>query len=287
MRWLVGLAAGGALVAFLLAPSAQAQETPVPTDATAQETPVPTDEGTPADATPPSQGTPTGVPETGLRIEIVAEEEPVPSGDRFEVQIFVDNVEHLSAFDFVLQYDPDRLLPVAEGGEAVATPSTDPATEGEANVLGELGQFLETSPRGESATCQGPYTLAAQRGNVLALCASIAPPVCLGGPDGASGSGMVGTVTFEARGGDMTTLRLVSSNLISDDVPPPCDPDSDSFIPQRIAHTTSEATVLLKSSEGGISTLLLIAIVAVVVVVVLGGGGAAYYWYQRRSASQG
>lgn len=275
LRWLAGIVAGAALVALLLTLPAHAQETPAPTDAQAAESPVPTDVG--------PQGTPTGIPETALRLEVIADEEPIAEGDQFEVQVVVDSVEHLSAFDFVLQYDPDQLAPIEEGGVS-ATPSSDPATEGEANVTGELGQFLDTGPRGESATCQGPYTLSSQRGNILALCASIAPPVCLGGPVGASGSGVLGSVTFEGRGDGMTTLRLTSSNLVSDDVEPPCDPEAESFIPQRIAHTTADVTIELKG--GGGSSTLLIVIIVVIVAVVVGGGGAGYYWYRRQSATQ-
>ena len=272
------LAVIAAVVALLFLSPAGAQETPVPTDAAG--TPVATPGAETPASTPGAQETPVDVTGPVLRIEADQAVQPVKSGDQFEVRILVDNVEHLSAFDFVLQYDRDRLEPVVAGGEGTPTGGVS-LTPGDAQIQGELGEFIRTGERGQTATCQGPYTTEARPGNVLALCASLALPVCLGGPAGASGSGLLASVFFKSKGGEMTTLRLSSSNLVSDDAEPPCDPEGE-LIPQRIPHRVEDTTVLLSGGGGGSG--LIIAVVAVVVVVaLLAAGGGAYYWYTRRS----
>ena len=211
--------------------------------------------------------------------------EPVEDGDTFFVHVMVSDVEGLSAFDFQLGYDRDRVRPVPlDTDDSVSTPTTDGAlgaSGGDALVEGELGQFVADSPRG--SLCGGPFIRGSLQDVVLALCAGVAAPPCLGGPAGVDGSGRLGTVVFKSRGGEMTDIVLVQSNLVLDDVEPDCDPEGD-LVLIRISHDRGgPVTVLL--SGGGSSSVLLFAIIAVVIVAVLGAGLGGFLLYQRRDAS--
>ena len=231
--------------------------------------------------------------ETGTRVFLEIEApggEPVNKGDTFLVYVMVSDVEGLSAFDFQLGYDRDRIQPVPlNADEDAPTPTPFAGTPVDAtedtieNVLveGEAGQFVADSPRG--SLCSGPFTRGSLQGRVLTLCAGVAPPPCLGGPEGVDGSGLLGTVVFKSRGGEMTDILLLQSSLVFDDVEPPCDPEEDLTL-IRIPHERGgPVTVLL--SGGGSSSVLLIVIIAVVIVVVLGAGLGGYLLYQRRDAS--
>jgi hypothetical protein len=281
LRWIApaGLIAAMAVVAaLLLLSAASAQETPAPTDSTSAAASPGAE--TPA-TTPGALETPTVVTDTLVRIEVDQAVQPVSSGDEFEVRVMVDNVEHLSAFDFVLQYDPDRLEPVEDpsGGTPAAGDAGGLGAE-DVQIAGRLAEFIETSPSGESSTCQGPYVR--EQGFVLGVCVSLARPLCLDGPEGATGSGVLARIQFKSRGGEMTNLRLASSNLVSDDVEPPCDPED--FRLRRIPHRVQDTTVLLAGGGGGAGVLIGV-IIGVVVVALLAGGGGVYVWYRRRSAS--
>ena len=211
--------------------------------------------------------------------------EPVAKGDTFLVHVMVSGVEDLSAFDFQLGYDPDRVQPIRlDDEEDASTPTAEGelgVEGGDVLVEGELGQFSADSPRG--SLCSGPFIRGSLKGQVLALCVGVAPPPCLGGPAGVDGSGRLGTVEFKSRGGEMTDIVLLQSSLVLDDVEPPCDPQGDLTL-IRITHDRGgPVTVLL--SGGGTSSVLLIAIIAIVVVAVLGAGLGGFLLYQRRGAS--
>lgn len=267
MSRLASVLAGFAIVAFLLLTPVSAQETP--------------------EATETQESAPPGSPV--VRIEVDAEVQPVHSGDEFEVRIVVDNVEHLGSFGFHLVYDADRVEPVRADGEEIPTDQPDDVlpgqtvdpVAGDTRVMGELGEFLSTGDRG--LVCAGPMIRRTDPGKVFAVCASPSPPVCLGGPVGVSGSGILGKVVFKSKGGDMTSFSLSSLDLIADDVDPACDPDV--LAPIVIPHEQGGAVVVTLSGGGGISTLLLVAIIAIIVIVGLVGSVAAFMWYQRRSAS--
>ncbi len=211
--------------------------------------------------------------------------EPVHKGDTFLIHVMITDVEGLSAFDFRLGYDADRVKPVSlDADGSASTPTVDGdigVGGGDVLVEGELGQFVADSPRG--SLCSGPFTRRTLQDVVLALCVGVAPPLCLDGPSGVDGSGRLGTVVFESRGGDMTDVVLLESGLVLDDVEPPCDPEGDLTL-IRIQHESGgPVTVLL--SGGGSSSVLLIAIIAVVVAAVVGAGLGGYLLYQRRDAS--
>lgn len=247
----------------------------------AQEAPDASPEAPDASPEPPA--------ETSTRVFLeleAAEGEPVSKGDTFLIHVMVSDVEGLSAFDFQLGYDPELVRPVpldAEDDEDVGTqePEGDLGTSGgDVVVEGEIGQFVADSPRG--SLCSGPFTRGTLQGTVLALCAGVAAPPCLGGPEGVDGSGLLGTVVFQSRGGETTDIVLTQSNLVFDDVEPPCDPEGD-LVLIRIPHERGgPVTVLL--SGGGDSSVLLFVIIAVVVVAVLGAGLGGYLLYQRREA---
>lgn len=266
MSRLASVLAGFAIAAFLLLTPVSAQETP--------------------EATETLEPAPPGSPL--VRIEVDADVQPVHSGDEFEVRVVVDNVEHLGSFGFHLVYDSDRVEPVRADGEEVPTDQPDDALPdqtvdpiaGDIQVKGELGELLSTGDRG--LVCAGPMIRRTDPGKVFAVCASPSPPVCLGGPDGVSGSGILGKVVFESKGGDMTSFSLSSLDLVADDVDPSCDPEE--LTPLVIPHEQGGAVVVTLSGGGGISTLLLVAIIAIIVIVVLVGTVAAFMWYQRRNA---
>ncbi len=265
---LAGVLAGFAVAFFLLLTLVSAQETPEATEA--QE--------------PASSGSPL------VRIEVDAEVQPVHSGDEFEVRIVVDNAERLGGFGFHLVYDSDRVEPVRAEGEEIATvlPGDDPPSEsgepiaGDIHVKGELGELLSTGER--PVLCGPPFIRRADPDKVFALCISPSLPVCLGGPVGVSGSGILGKLVFKSKGGDSTSFSLSNLDLVSDDVASPCDPQG-ALTPIRIPHEQGGAIVVtLSGGGGGVSTLLLIAIGAIIVIVVLVGTVAAFVWYQRRTA---
>ena len=215
--------------------------------------------------------------------------EPVNDGDTFLVHVMVSDVEGLSAFDFQLGYDGDRVRPIPLDADDSVIPTPfagTPVGSSDDKVVnirveGEAGQFLADSPR--SSFCSSPFTIRTLQERVLAGCAGVAPPPCLGGPSGVDGSGRLGTVVFESQGGEMTDIVLVQSLLVLDDVEPPCDPEGD-LIPVRIAHEPGgPVTVLLSGGDG--SSVLLIVVIAVVVVAVLGAGLGGFLLYQRRDAS--
>jgi hypothetical protein len=112
-------------------------------------------------------------------------------------------------------------------------------------------------------------------------CSTLGPPVCLGGAEGASGSGVLAEIPFESRGGGVTALSFGETLLVLDDFAPPCDPTEGA--PQRIFHTAEGASVELAPKDDSSMTLIIVIIVVVVVVVVAAGGGfLGYRWYRQR-----
>ena len=214
--------------------------------------------------------------DTVIRIEIDAEQ-PVPDGQEFEARVVVDDVEHLAGFDFTIAYDPERVRPVErELPEGVPTPA-----DGSFSVqVDDVGEFLRTNGERQDIICDDPEANLVSY-TIIVSCVTVAPPVCLDGPPGASGSGVLGRLLFESRGGDLTTLELTSSTLVLDDVDS-CDPDE--FHPVEILHRREDASVAL-SGGGGAPVAAIVAGIAVAVVVVVGGGIAGLAWYQRRSGA--
>ncbi len=235
-------------------------------------------------ATDSPQETP--VPQTDTRVFIEVEAltgEPVAKGDTFFVHIMISDVEHLSAFDFQIGYDRERIEPIRlDDDRGTPTVDGDLGVEGgDILVAGELGNFVADSPRG--SLCSGPLIRPALRDRVLGLCAGVALPVCLGGPAGVDGSGRLGTIEFRSKGGEITEIALAQTTLVSDDVEPLCDPQDPNFTPIVIEHDQGPAVSVLLSGGGG-AGILLISMIVIVIVVVLGAGLGGFLLYQRRSS---
>ena len=228
--------------------------------------------------------------DSGVRVFLEVEapgEEPVDDGDTFLVHVMVSDVVGLSAFEFQLGYDEERVRPIpldADGNAVTPTPfAGTPVASSEdevenISVEGDVGQFLADSPR--NSFCRGPSTIATLQERVLAVCAGVAPPSCLGGPPGVDGSGRLGTVVFQSRGGEMTDIVLVDSLLVLDDVDP-CDPAGE-LTPVRIPHDQG-GPVTVALIGGDSSSIWLYVVIVVVVVAVLGAGLAGFLLYQRAS----
>jgi hypothetical protein len=255
--------------------------------------------GTPITVGPPSTaqptpaasatGGPTATPDlsikTVVRIEVDPQTAPIERGTQFEARVMVDNVDHLAGFQFSISYDPKRLEAVKASG-AANTPGVTPVLSIPGNAVDGrgLGAFLSTSARAGGLFCSGP---ADQDGKVSATCVTNDSPVCLGGPAGPSGSGLLGAVTFKSKGGGLTTLTLAKSELVQDDVQPPCDPNDPNFQVSLIPNRQQNADVNLGADTGGGSNTMLIVIVIVVLVIAVGAGGGGFLWYRNRQSGAG
>lgn len=273
---LAGLLTLALVGALLLLTPARAQETPAaspPAEATPGATP-----GTTPGSTP---GATSG--EAVLRIEIVAPEVPVPVGDIIQARVVAENVEHLAGFSLFIAYDSDKLRPLEledGGGGTPAEGAEGPTgvnTEGVPVQSDQVGAFVEGSGRGQSLFCPPP---AEQAGRVSVICITNEAPVCLGGPAGASGSGVLAVIPFESKGGGVTSLGLTESTLALDDWADPCDPGVSSAEP--ILHTVQGASVELAPKDSA-SMLIIIIIVVAVVLAVATGGAFGYRWYRQRN----
>lgn len=166
-----------------------------------------------------AQETPEATPEEeGTQVVVVPPDEVFALGDEFAVEVRVEDVEHLAGFDFAIEFDPELVSFVG---------------------MEDVGDFLVAGDR--ETVCGDPTV----NGNsVSALCATIAEPVCLGGPEGPSGSGVLARVVFRAEALGEAVLELSDpTSLILDDIDP-CDPVN---VEQavEIPHTTKPGAVLI------------------------------------------
>ena len=231
-----------ALLALATAIPAHAQETPEPTpQQTAQQTPEPTPQQTPQE------------PVAEIRIE--PPPEPVDVGNEFEVQVLVEDVEHLASFDFAIKYDPDRVS---------------------FERMSDVGTFLASGER-EGMICGDPMV----RDSIVSVsCITPGPPLCLDGKAGPSGSGLLARLVFKAEGSGTTTLELTDpTHLVLDDVQP-CNPGEGEAV--QIPLRRQNATVELEG--GGFPWLIVGPIIGLVVLVLIGGAGA--YLRSRRSGRE-
>jgi hypothetical protein len=204
---LLALAALPVLLVLVFLSAAGAQE---PTDSSTPAATIALGEATPAATIEP---TPDLSVKTLVRLEIDPQTKPIPSGKEFEVRVMIDNVEHLASFSFTISYDPKRLQPV-KPGSADSTPADTPVAGVNPVRNRALGDIFASSSRSEGVSCSGPV---AQNSTVAATCVTRFPPICLGGPAGASGSGLLGAIYFKSKGGGPTTLTLSASDLVLDD----------------------------------------------------------------------
>ena len=210
----LALAAIPAVLAFVLLSAANAQEaTQEPTQATA-----PAGTGQPTPATT-GEATPDASIKTLVRIEVDPQTEPIPKGTEFEARVMVDNVDHLAAFSFTISYDPKRLKPVtAEDAQQTPEPGLVPGRGGPVAKTRGLGDILTTSDRERtSGMICGATEINEDDDTITGICNTLGAPVCLGGLAGASGSGLLGAVYFESKGGGMTTITLADAGLTLDD----------------------------------------------------------------------
>jgi hypothetical protein len=218
---------------------------------------------------------------TVVLIQVDPAIQPIPEGEQFNAQVMVENVDHLAAFDFTITYDPERIDPVLD---PEATPEEGATVEGGTPITAsDLGLILEGSERGEALSCPLHFN----RGNqVTVSCNTFAPPVCLDGPAGASGSGVLATLPFVSKGGGDTTLVLTGSTLALDDIDP-CDPEAD-FQIIRIPHRRQDSQIELEGGGGGSLSSTTIAGIAIGVIAVAAiAGSAGLIWYRRRQSGAG
>jgi hypothetical protein len=275
--WLpIGLGALTGAIVLMLASTVGAQ-TPGDTPATAEATQN-------ANATATEEPTPGPEVKTVISITVDPAIQPIPKGHEFEAQVSVDQVEHLAGFDFTIGYDPKRVEPVfvsKSSNNATAQQGT-PAGGSAAKVVktANLGQFLKSSGR-EDILCSDARV---QGSTALVTCSLLGAPLCAGGAPGVSGSGLLGSIFFKSKGGGVTTLKLTKSDLVLDDVAPPCPAtEEDPIVVQAIPHRNQGATVELAKSSGA-SGVLIVGLIVVVVAVVVVGGGGGYLLYRRRQS---
>ena len=136
---------------------------------------------------------------------------PVDVGDEIVVEIRVEDVEHLAAFDFELSFD-DAALSIVR--------------------FEDLGAFLDTGSRGHPICYPGPDDELDVYPRT-ATCATVGVPVCMGGASGPSGAGTLGRAVFRAERAGTASIQLSRSTLVWDDVFN-CDPSR--LDPVRIPH---------------------------------------------------
>jgi hypothetical protein len=239
-------------------------------------------------ASPTEEPTPGPEVQTLVRLEIpTTVEQPVPEGDEFEVQVYVDKVEHMAGFEFALGYDPDKLEPVIISSSEGATAEEGTPVPGGNSVVktANLAKLFVDDGRDPEGgfLCSQPQV----RGSAVSVtCNLLEAPVCAGGAPGISGDGLLGSVFFKAKDGGTTTIEVDKSTLVLDDVAPPCELQEEEPLDiQTIPHRRQGIDVELKADEG--SNMLLIVGIVVAVVVIAAAGGGGYLYFRRRQAASG
>ena len=211
-----------------------------------------------------------------VQIEVDAIE-PVPGGTEFEARVTVTDVENLGGFDFTVAFDPEQVTLIR--------------TENEGEFLGSgereevLCSGVDADP-GDAGLGEDVPPAVSGEGSVTVFCNLLGAPYCLGSLAGPSGSGLLATLVFEARGNGGTDLRLAEAGLVLDDIAP-CGPDASAeeisvLAAQRIQHRREDLSVELEGGSG--SSTVLIGVIAGVVVVVAVAGVGGYLWYRGRES---
>lgn len=189
-------------------------------------------------------------------VSIEAPSDPIEVGEQFEVDVVVQDAEHVASFDFTIAYDANLLS---------------------FQRMESVGDFLTSGER-QDLLCGDPIS---QTGLLSVACVTVDAPVCLGGPPGASGSGLLGTVIFKAEGKGLATLDLVSpTDLVLDDIDP-CDAAEGRSV--AIEHATRNATVRIAGDDDGFPWIIVGPIIGVVAALALLGAGVLVY--QRRTGA--
>jgi hypothetical protein len=178
------------------------------------------------------------------------EESLKEGGPEFKVNIVVDNVTNLAAFQFSLSYDPSIIQYVGV----------------------KEGSFLGST--GREPQCTEPRIEAGQPEKLSFNCSTLGPPVSLKGTAGPDGSGVLAEITFSPVGGGTTPLDLKDSVLLAAEL------DAEGR-PAQIEAAVQGATLDVASTGGGISWALwgpVIGVVAAAVIV-----GLAFLVMRRRA----
>jgi hypothetical protein len=243
---------------------------------------------TPTPSAPQGAATPTeGDVATQLRVE--APEGPFSTGEQFDVQLLIENVEHLAGFDVFIDYDHTQLRlvsgqmePFFLEGEREPQCGDSPngwvelsgnTSQIESDLSAVRGAVIQSNPPEDTVTAWFPATETDQaleagqveRTRVFINCFSVGPPVSLGGAPGVSGSGQLATVSFEALGDGTAELPVSQSGLLLDEIDPPADPDGQVVM---IPHDPQGASVELEGDGGG-SSWFVIAVGALVLLLIV------------------
>lgn len=177
-------------------------------------------------------------------VKINAPVEPIEAGEEFAVELLVEDVEHLAAFEFTISYDPELM-----SYERVE----------------DAGLFLATGER-QNISCPDATS---REGWLNVFCVTrVLGAYCVGAPAGASGSGLLARVILKARGEGEAMLELSDPTTLALDDAIPCDANLN--IPE-IPHTRESATVELLGGDG-LPWLIVGPIIGVVALLVIGGG---------------
>jgi hypothetical protein len=187
-----------------------------------------------------------------VELPATSADEPIEQGgEDFEVNIAVDNVTNLAAFQFMLEYDSSVI-------EYVSV---------------EESPFLGSS--GREVMCPDPWT---EPGVLGFSCSTLGPPVSVGGVAGPDGSGVVATITFSPIGGGETPLNLIEeeSKLLAAEI------DEEGMAVK--IETALQSSSLEVGSSGGFAWMLwgpIIGVVAAIIVI-----GLAYLVVRMRGAQE-
>ena len=165
--------------------------------------------------------------DTIMRVTAPAGDSAIKEGDVAPFDVSVENVENLGAFSFVMQFDPDVF-------------------EFEAF---QRGDFLGSS--GREVVCEEPL---ADVGSVRISCITLREQ-----PEGATGSGLLGTVELNASGSGTTEITLNRGQLIV--------PDGTTEIPMKVENTSVEVESTSSINWLIWGVIIGIAVIAIVAIV--------------------
>ncbi len=171
-------------------------------------------------------------------LRVIAPEGATVGDKDVVVQVQVENVTNLGAFQFQLKYDPD-VLQVAKDG------ATD-------KPMIQRGDFLGSS--GREVVCDDPVS---QAGVLRVVCITLRPE-----PKGPDGSGTLSTIIFEAVGKGATELTLDRVQLT--------DPEAKVFEGTQIQAGTLEV-----AGKSSFNWMLWGPIIGVIALAVVAGGAFA------------
>jgi hypothetical protein len=168
-----------------------------------------------------------------------ADEPMKQGGEDFQVDIVVDNVTNLAAFQFSLEYDPS----IIEYKDVKEGP-----------FLGSTGREVHPlDPRIEQDGME----------RLRFSCVTLGPPVSVSGVAGPDGSGVLATITFSPVGGGETPLELTEGVLVAAEI-------DEQGRPVEIDTAVESASLEVTSPGDGFNWTLwgtVIGLVAAVVVV--------------------